>query len=70
MAYHHYYVNDKAQPSGEHEVHKDGCRYMPGDRHRQPLGTFENCHDAMTAAYAIYPNSDGCGICCRPCHTR
>ena len=24
-----YYVNDRAQPNGDHEVHKDGCSFMP-----------------------------------------
>lgn len=70
MAYHHYYVNDDAQPTGEHEVHRQGCSYMPGERNKQHVGYFDSCQPALVAAAAHYPNVDGCYFCCRPCHTR
>jgi hypothetical protein len=65
-----YYVNDHAQPTGEHEVHKQGCSYMPGDRHRQFVGNFDSCQPAVQAAATHYANVDGCYFCCRACHTR
>ncbi len=40
-----YYVNHNAQRNGDHEVHKDGCRYMPSSKLR--LGSFSNCRDAV-----------------------
>ncbi len=27
-----YYVNNKAQLNGDHEVHKAGCTWMPSDK--------------------------------------
>ncbi len=65
-----YFVNDKAQPTGEHEVHKEGCSYMPGDRNRQPVGSHDNCQAALIAAQAFYSAVDGCFYCCRACHTQ
>lgn len=64
----HYYVNDNAQSSGEHEVHKQGCRYFPGSN--TYLGYFSNCRDAVQKARTIYSKVDGCNWCSRECHTR
>ncbi len=63
-----YYVNDEAQSTGEHEVHKDGCSYMPS--RKTYLGSFSNCADAVRKARTIYSNVDGCYYCSRNCHTR
>ncbi len=40
-----YYVNNNQQPNGDHEVHVEGCIYMPGNR--KYLGEFDNCKDAV-----------------------
>ena len=64
----HYYVNDEAQSTGEHEVHKEGCSCMP--LKKTDLGYFSDCHQAVEKAKTVYSNVDGCAICCRPCHTR
>ena len=66
----YYYVNNNAQPTGEHEVHKDGCSYMPNSANRKYLGYFDNCHKAVAKAKEIYPNVDGCYYCSNSCHTR
>jgi len=63
-----YYVNDVAQPTGEHEVHKDGCYYMPS--RKTYLGEFSSCHPAVEKAKQIYSNVDGGRCCCPDCHTR
>lgn len=63
-----YYVNNVAQSSGEHEVHKEGCTYFPSNR--TYLGYFLNCQEAIQKARTIYSNVDGCYTCARPCHTR
>lgn len=65
-----YYVNKKPQPSGEHEVHRQGCSYMPSEENRRYLGDFVSCNGAVREAKKIYPNSDGCYYCSRECHTR
>jgi hypothetical protein len=62
-----YYVNNNAQTNGDHEVHKEGCTYMPNNK--QSLGNHTTCHQAVTAAKQIYSRSNGCYWCSRECHT-
>ena len=72
MAYwHHYFVNQNAQISGEHEVHKEGCPYLPAPSNRVNLGLHEHCSTAVAEARRChYRNVDGCFWCCNDCHTR
>jgi len=65
-----YYVNKNAQPTGEHEVHKEGCGQMPDPENRLPLGNFQHCSAAVTEAKKHYDNVDGCYYCSNECHTR
>lgn len=65
----YYVVNTKQQPNDDHEVHWDGCNYLPHPSNRHNLGVFDNCHAAVLAAKRIYPKSNGCFHCSRPCHT-
>jgi len=62
-----YYVNKTAQLNGDHEVHKDGCRYMPSNR--LDLGDHSSCHTAVAAAKRYYSTANGCIYCSRECHT-
>jgi hypothetical protein len=62
-----YYVNNNAQSNGDHEVHEEGCRYMP--ENKKYLGEFSNCQDAVKEAKLTYPKSDGCKTCSPACHT-
>lgn len=68
MAY--YYVNKNAQSTGEHEVHKSGCLFMPAESNRQYLGNYDNCKPAITEAKRYYSNVDGCKCCCKACHEK
>ncbi len=63
-----YYVDTAAQPSGEHEVHKQGCESMPGSR--TYLGDFASCAAAIEAAKMRYRKVDGCATCSPDCHKR
>ena len=63
-----YYVNNKAQNTGEHEVHKEGCQYFPSDR--AYLGSFSTCQEAVQKARTIYSNVDGCFYCSPACHKK
>ncbi|MFK2618999.1 hypothetical protein ACIXQ7_21330 [Bacteroides fragilis] len=45
-----YYVNKNAQPTGEHEVHALGCKYLPSEENRIYLGFFTNSRDAIREA--------------------
>lgn len=62
-----YYVNNNAQPNGDHEVHKSGCSWMPTDK--KNLGEHSNCQSAVREAKKTYPQSNGCFYCSNECHT-
>ncbi|MEZ7196874.1 hypothetical protein [Pseudodesulfovibrio karagichevae] len=65
-----YYVNKKAQPTGEHEVHTSLCSNKPLPENSIYLGEFPTCHGAIAKAREYYEEVDGCYFCCRECHTR
>ena len=62
-----YYVNNNAQANGDHEVHKDGCTYMP--HNRTYLGDHPSCHFAVAKAKITYRTANGCRYCSIQCHT-
>ncbi|ENP7383869.1 hypothetical protein ACEC18_004484 [Vibrio parahaemolyticus] len=64
-----YYVNKNAQANGDHEVHKQGCAWMPDEANRLYLGDFATCRSAVTEAKKTYPKSNGCFYCSKECHT-
>lgn len=64
-----YYVNKNAQSNGDHEVHKNGCTFMPNEANRIDLGDCLSCHEAVRKAKGIYPQSNGCYYCSPDCHT-
>ena len=70
VVFDHYYVNKNPQPTGEHEVHCDGCDYLPEPQHREYLGYYSTCQEAVRAAKELYHNVDGCYHCSRECHSR
>jgi len=63
-----YFVNKRAHAKGDHEVHKAGCPFMPFEKNRYCLGTFQNCAEAVQEAKKFYPKSDGCFFCSRKSH--
>ncbi len=68
--YKHYYVNQNAQPSGEHEVHAENCAFLPSAENRIYLGYFSNGREAIKEARKHYSNVDGCFYCCPESHKR
>jgi hypothetical protein len=66
----HYYVNKNSQSNGDHEVHKDGCSYLPEVANRLYLGYFSTCQEAVREAKKSYPQSNGCYFCSYACHTQ
>lgn len=64
-----YLVNANAQPNGDHEVHKEGCRTGPSPNNAIWLGSFPSCREAVVEARQTYPMADGCANCCPDCHT-
>ena len=70
MEKYHYYVNDRPEDTGEHEVHREDCFLIPIIKSKTPLGEFYTCHAAVAKAKTIYNNVDGCRHCSEECHTR
>ncbi len=57
-----YCVNNRAQASGEHEVHQDECRFLP--RIRTSLGRHSSPESAVNKAISIFSKAYGCKFCC------
>ena len=64
-----YYVNDNAQNNGDHEVHREGCVYLPAIVSKSYLGDHAHCSTAVAVAKGIYSKSNGCYTCSNSCHT-
>ena len=64
-----YYVNKNVQKNGDHEVHKEGCTWMPTVDNRIYLGDYFSCRNAVVKAKQYYPQSNGCKYCSNECHT-
>lgn len=62
-----YYVNNRAQTNGDHEVHAQSCSYLPSER--TYLGEHATCSTAVSAARVHYTQVNGCYWCSRTCHT-
>lgn len=62
-----YYVNNDAQSNGDHEVHKDGCAWMPSNK--KYLGDHSSCYTAVAEAKKTYRTANGCKHCSTQCHT-
>ena len=64
-----YYVNDKAQANGDHEVHREDCVYLPSQS-KTYLGKFLGCKPAVEQAKVYYRQVNGCKTCSKECHTQ
>jgi hypothetical protein len=64
-----YYVSDKAQDNGDHEVHDEKCKWLPNPQNSKYLGEHESCYAGVLAAKSHYYQVNGCVHCCKPCHT-
>lgn len=65
-----FYVNKNAQPTGEHEVHRYNCAWLPDVENRLYLGDFSTSQAAIKEARNYYSCVDGCAHCCPESHTR
>lgn len=64
-----YYMNKNAQSNGDHEVHEEGCSWMPLPQNRLGLGEHASCYTAVAEAKKVDPYADGCKHCSPACHT-
>lgn len=62
-----YYVNQRAQANGDHEVHRHDCAYLPALR--TYLGDHASCFSAVAQARRFLPTANGCYFCSPACHT-
>ena len=65
-----YYVHTIAQANGDHEVHVEGCKYLPKPEYRKDLGEHSACDTAVKEAKRHYVQVNGCYYCSYPCHTQ
>lgn len=49
----YYYLNKNTQPTGEHEIHKASCKFLPHMSNCIKLGYFYRAYDALIAAKKI-----------------
>ncbi|PFA68433.1 hypothetical protein CN378_07535 [Bacillus sp. AFS015802] len=64
-----FYVNQNQQSSGEHEVHMEGCDFMPFEKNLLELGGHSSCSSAIEKARETFDNVNGCRHCAPDCHT-
>lgn len=64
-----YYVNNRAQDNGDHEVHRDGCGWLILATNTTYLGEYSTCDAAVARARLFYRQSNGCKYCTPSCHT-
>lgn len=64
-----YYVNNNAQPNGDHEVHEGDCSFLPASENRMYLGEFPYCSAAVAEARRYYVQVNGCYYCSNACHS-
>lgn len=57
----HFFVDNRAQPDGAHEVHAVGCKRMASDK--RYLGDFMSCEVAVLEARKEYWQIAGCMRC-------
>ena len=64
-----YVLNLNQQPSGDYEVHKEGCSVFPVLNFEE-LGNHMNCSSAIKEAEKNHPSKriDGCTHCIPLCH--
>jgi hypothetical protein len=65
-----YYVHKLPQSNGDHEVHAEGCQWMPKLENRQYLGEHNTCVTAVTTARLYFNRVNGCKNCSNACHTQ
>jgi hypothetical protein len=64
-----YYVNNREQANGDHEVHREGCYYLPLIVSKTDLGEHYTCESAVRKAIEIFKQSNGCRTCSNDCHS-
>lgn len=64
-----YYMNNNAQLNNDHEVHREGCSWMPAAHNRRYLGEYTSCYAAVAEAKRFHRDANGCAHCSPARHT-
>lgn len=70
---HAYFINMKEDSNGNHEIHKEGCRYLSMIKDKKCLGEHISDREALKWArlyYFYFKKIDGCAYCCLSIHKR
>jgi hypothetical protein len=62
----HYFLDNRAQPDGAHEIHAVGCKRMASDK--RYLGDFPNGDEAVVAARKELWQTGACVRCMTDVH--
>ena len=65
-----FFVATRAQDNGDYQVHRSGCRFLPTERRRQYIGSFDNGFHALKEARQLFVQSNGCASCSPEIHTK
>ena len=66
----HYYVNTNVSSTGVHEVHRDGCIFIPKVTQRNYLGLYITSREAVKDANIFYLNATACIHCLKESHAK
>ncbi|SFK59058.1 hypothetical protein SAMN04487936_12021 [Halobacillus dabanensis] len=64
-----YFVNQNQQVEGQHEIHVEGCEFLPFEKNLLELGGHTDCSSAIGVARSTFEEVNGCKHCCPDCHT-
>ena len=67
---HRYYYNRNSNKNNKHEIHRQGCAYMPKEKNKMKIGLADDCHKAIIKAKERtgIEKFDGCAYCCSECN--
>lgn len=60
-----YYLGIKPRTNSFHQVHKEGCPFLPEKEKRIYLGVYAKGQDALGEARSYLNKSEGCRFCMR-----
>ena len=65
--YYNYYVTKEMDTHGKHEVHREGCPYLPAPEACEHLGRLLSSFSAVAVARKLYDKINGCLHCTPEC---
>ncbi len=63
-----FYISKFSETNGDYDVHKADCLFLPSEKHRFFLGSFDKCSEAIKKGKEIFDKPNGCYFCILNCH--